>query len=207
MHAVPRGSARHPSGNWIWLVSGVLTATMLTGAVMHYARGRCTAVTGTADTTAAGAAQVHLPGHRGSAVAAAPFTRPRRQAALALFYDPGAATGSCSLGPFPADGLYASLPPQQFRSGAACGTHLEVQGPDGRVRVDVVDLCPGCAPNMINLSRAAFARVADPAPGSARVMYWPAPAALPRGTPATGASARPAATPVRATGAGSVAGC
>ncbi len=35
MHAVPRRSARHPSGNWIWLASGVLTATMLAGAAMH----------------------------------------------------------------------------------------------------------------------------------------------------------------------------
>ena len=42
-----------------------------------------------------------------------------------------------------------------------------------RVRAEVVDLCPGCAANMINLSRAAFSVVADTEPGSARVRYWP----------------------------------
>jgi expansin (peptidoglycan-binding protein) len=92
---------------------------------------------------------------------------------VAVFYDPGHAMGSCSLGPFPAGGRYASLPPARFGHSAACGSYVTVQGPRGEVRAEVVDLCPGCAANMINLSRAAFTVIASPEPGSARVRYWP----------------------------------
>jgi expansin (peptidoglycan-binding protein) len=93
--------------------------------------------------------------------------------AVAVFYDPGTAVGGCSLGPFPAGGRYVSLPPGRFGHSAACGSYLTVQGPRGQVRAEVVDLCPGCAADMINLSRAAFEVVANPGPGAARVRFWP----------------------------------
>jgi expansin (peptidoglycan-binding protein) len=93
--------------------------------------------------------------------------------AVAVFYDPDHAVGSCSLGPFPAGGRYVSLPPERFGHSSACGSYLTVRGPRGQVRAEVVDLCPGCAADMINLSRAAFARIARPGPGSARVRFWP----------------------------------
>ena len=75
--------------------------------------------------------------------------------------------------PFPAAGRYVSLPPERFGHSAACGSYLTVQGPRGQVRAEVVDLCPGCAADMINLSRAAFTRIAAPGPGSARIRFWP----------------------------------
>ena len=53
---------------------------------------------------------------------------------MAVFYDPGHAVGSCSLGPFPAAGRYVSLPPERFGHSAACGSYLTVQGPRGQVR-------------------------------------------------------------------------
>lgn len=109
-------------------------------------------------------------GHRPSGPGSGAY--PGGTPAVAVFYDPGTAAGSCELGPFPAGGRYASLPPERFGHSAACGSYVTVRGPRGQVRAEVVDLCPGCAANMINLSRAAFGVIADPGPGSARVRYW-----------------------------------
>jgi expansin len=230
MHSVPRRPARRPRGNWIWLASGMLAATVLAGATVRYSAGGCRSVTSTPSAMAAGSGLVQRAGHSAGPAAAVggsgqaansapaaggtpppansapaavgtpppagPRVLPHRPVpVIAVWYEPGSATGSCSLGPFPANGLYASLPPQQFRGGTACGSQLEVRGPRGRVRVEVVDLCPGCAPHMINLSRAAFRRAADPAPGSARVTYWqpadhvalPHVTLTPRGVPPSGA--------------------
>jgi expansin len=170
--------ARKPArGNWIWL-GGALCAVAALAAVA------------VAATTGAPAGQVAAQPPGGSAAPAAGAGQARLAprpgtggpggasylagtAAVAVFYNPGDAVGSCSLGPFPPGGRYVSLPPERFGHSAACGSYVTVQGPRGQVRAEVVDLCPGCAANMINLSRAAFAVIADPAPGSARVRYWP----------------------------------
>jgi expansin len=92
----------------------------------------------------------------------------------AVFYDPGRAAGSCGLGPFAAGGWYASLPPRSYASGQACGSYLDVYGPAGTVRAEVVDVCTDCAAGTVNLSRAAFARIADPRRGAVVVSYRPA---------------------------------
>ena len=88
-----------------------------------------------------------------------------------MFYDPGQAAGSCGLGPFPPGGWYASLPPRRYDSGRACGSYLDVRGPAGLVRAEVVDLCPDCAAGTVDLSRAAFARIADLSSGTVAVSY------------------------------------
>ena len=67
----------------------------------------------------------------------------------AVFYDPGQAAGSCGLGPFPAGGRYASLPPRSYASGRACGSYLDVYGPRGTVRAEVVDVCTDCAAGLV----------------------------------------------------------
>jgi hypothetical protein len=89
----------------------------------------------------------------------------------AVFYDPGQAAGSCGLGPFPAGGRYASLPRRSYASGRACGSYLDVYGPRGTVRAEVVDVCTDCAAGSVDLSRAAFARIADPRAGLVAVSY------------------------------------
>ena len=150
-------------GNWIWLATAVLSATVLTGAALRYASPHCPA--GIPD---AAAAATSSPAGGGPATG---FSAPPAVSAEAVFYNPGRVAGSCLLGPFPAGGLYISLPPQRYDGGAACGTYLDVQGPRGRVRAEVVDLCPGCPPTSINLNRAAFRRVAGPDADSAPVTY------------------------------------
>ncbi len=90
-----------------------------------------------------------------------------------MFYDPGHAAGSCGLGPFPAGGRYASLPRRSYASGQACGSYVDVSGPAGTVRAEVVDMCPDCGAATVDLSRAAFARIADPRTGTVAVSYQP----------------------------------
>src|SRR4029453_7405883 len=46
-----------------------------------------------------------------------------------------------------------------------------VTGPKGTVRVKVFDQCPECEPGHVDLSRTAFARIADPVAGIVDVRY------------------------------------
>lgn len=166
MHSAPNRPTRV---NWIWFPAAAVAFILLSVAVLNHGGGDC-------QPAALGApADAGVPGQAGEGGAGDPGGQPTDPTAptagLALFYDPGTATGSCSLGPFSASGFYASLPARQYDKGAACGTYLDVRGPRGKVRVEVVDLCPGCSATTINLSRAAFDRVADPGPGSAHVTY------------------------------------
>jgi len=79
--------------------------------------------------------------------------------------------GNCSYPGPPADNLYVALPPSEYDSAAPCGSYLEVNGPDGSVRVKVVDQCPECAAGHIDLSETAFARIAPLSAGLISVSY------------------------------------
>ncbi|WP_346776024.1 expansin EXLX1 family cellulose-binding protein [Micromonospora sp. HNM0581] len=89
----------------------------------------------------------------------------------ATFYDLGGSGGNCSYPAAPADGNYVALGPAEYAAGAACGGYLDVTGPKGSVRVMVLDKCPECAPGHLDLSRDAFARIADPVRGVVDVSY------------------------------------
>jgi expansin (peptidoglycan-binding protein) len=80
---------------------------------------------------------------------------------------------NCSYPSPPADGLYAALPPAEYGNAAACGEYLQVSGPDGSVRVKVIDQCPECAAGHVDLSEAAFARLAPLSAGLISVSYAP----------------------------------
>ena len=79
--------------------------------------------------------------------------------------------GNCSYPSPPADGLYVALSTPEYAKAARCGGYLEVSGPDGSVRVKVVDRCPGCAAGHIDLSETAFARLAPLSAGRIDVTY------------------------------------
>ncbi|MFD1547430.1 expansin EXLX1 family cellulose-binding protein [Nonomuraea guangzhouensis] len=91
----------------------------------------------------------------------------------ATMYELQSGGGNCSYPSSPAGNLYAALSPGEYAAAAACGGYLDVTGPKGTVRVKVVDQCPECAAGHIDLSRTAFARVADPAKGLVGVTYRP----------------------------------
>jgi expansin (peptidoglycan-binding protein) len=177
MSSVARKPAR---GNWIWLGGALCAVAALAAVAAGYAIGGTAGITVHRTATAAATTPAAVRPGTGT-----PSPGPGRGAgsaggagslagtwAVAVFYDPGTALGGCSLGPLRAGGRYVSLPPERFGHGAACGSYLTVRGPRGLVKAEVVDLCPGCAANMINLSRSAFQLIADPGPGSARVRFW-----------------------------------
>ncbi|MEU1887121.1 expansin EXLX1 family cellulose-binding protein [Micromonospora sp. WMMD987] len=102
---------------------------------------------------------------------AAPPTGSTVHKGKATFYDSKGAGGNCSYPSAPANRLYVALGPGEYSAGAACGGYLDVTGPRGTVRVLIMDQCPECAPGHVDLSREAFARIADPVQGIVGVSY------------------------------------
>ncbi|WP_406066954.1 expansin EXLX1 family cellulose-binding protein [Micromonospora sp. NBC_01638] len=107
----------------------------------------------------------------GRTLAAAPPTGNATHSGKASFYDSNGAGGNCSNPAAPANRLYVALGPTEYSAGAACGGFLDVTGPKGTVRVLIMDQCPECQPGHLDLSREAFARIADPVQGLVAVTY------------------------------------
>ena len=79
--------------------------------------------------------------------------------------------GNCSYPSPPAGQLYVALSPSEYGAAAACGSYLQVSGPDGSVTVEVADQCPECQAGHIDLSEQAFARIAPLNAGLVPVSY------------------------------------
>lgn len=52
-----------------------------------------------------------------------------------------------------------------------CGKYVNVHGPKGSVRVKIVDTCPPCASGDLDLSPAAFGKIADFAKGRVKISW------------------------------------
>lgn len=87
----------------------------------------------------------------------------------ASYYTAGR-NGMCNIGT-PPDGAYVAVGRAEYAGGKACGTYLDVTGPAGAVRVQVVDLCPGCPAGKIDLAKGAFARIGPLSAGIVPVTY------------------------------------
>ncbi|MEU9885379.1 expansin EXLX1 family cellulose-binding protein [Sphaerisporangium sp. NPDC051011] len=70
--------------------------------------------------------------------------------------------GECSLRGAVRDDLVVAVSAEEYAGASACGAYLDVTGPRGIVRVQVVGECLGCAPGEVDLSRPAFTRIAYP---------------------------------------------
>jgi expansin len=90
---------------------------------------------------------------------------------IATHYVLNGGGGNCSYPAPPPDNLYVAMPASEYAAAAPCGSYLEVTGPDGSVRVKVVDQCPECAAGHIDLSATAFARIAPLSAGLIPVSY------------------------------------
>jgi expansin len=144
MHSSPRKRVRPL---WLWAAVGVVAVTAITISTLHFVTAACANVPGSAP----------------------PLTGVTT--GQAYYYSPGGGAGSCSFGTLGRGGLYVSLGASQYAGGAACGSYLDVTGPGGHVQAEVVDFCPGCTGGGIDMSEAAFARVASSSAGTARVSY------------------------------------
>ncbi len=79
---------------------------------------------------------------------------------IATYYD-ATGDGACMLGPSPQDLMVAAMNAEEYDNAAVCGAYVHVIGPQGEATVRIVDLCPECQAGHLDLSREAFALIAD----------------------------------------------
>ncbi|KAK3941011.1 RlpA-like double-psi beta-barrel-protein domain-containing protein-containing protein [Diplogelasinospora grovesii] len=82
--------------------------------------------------------------------------------ALASYYGGNLAGGNCMFASYSLPpGIYGTaLAGANWNSAAQCGGCLRVTGPWGNsIKVMVVDQCPGCAPNQLDLFQDAFSQI------------------------------------------------
>jgi expansin (peptidoglycan-binding protein) len=85
---------------------------------------------------------------------------PPERTGEATYYDADG-SGNCSFDPSPSDLMVAAMNGVEYDMASWCGGCVEVEGPRGAVVVRIVDSCPGCSAGDLDLSREAFAAIAD----------------------------------------------
>lgn len=89
---------------------------------------------------------------------------------LATFYGATGA-GACSFDPSPGDLLVAAMNAEEYSTAAVCGAFVLVNGPKGSVTVRIVDLCPECKADHLDLSQEAFQQIAEPVQGRVAITW------------------------------------
>ncbi len=79
---------------------------------------------------------------------------------IATYYNADG-SGACSFDASPNDLMVAAMNAVEYNHAAYCGAFVQVNGPKGTITVRVVDLCPECLAGHLDLSREAFAAIAD----------------------------------------------
>ena len=88
-----------------------------------------------------------------------PNANPLHQGIATYYYATG--EGACGFDASPTDLMVTAMNADEYDNAAYCGAYLHVDGPQGAVTVRVVDLCPECQAGHLDLSREAFAQIAD----------------------------------------------
>ncbi len=148
----------------------VVVVALAVGISQATASPACASVITPATTTTTGISGISGPGAPEATLTGARATG--QTSGEATHYELAAGvTGNCSYPSPPAGQLYVALPPPEYGGSAACGSYLQVSGPDGSVTVEVVDQCPECQAGHIDLSEQAFARIAPLSAGLVPVSY------------------------------------
>lgn len=79
--------------------------------------------------------------------------------------------GNCLFPPSPDDLMVAAMNHTDYDHAALCGAFISVEGPDGSVMVRIVDRCPECPKGDVDLSREAFALIAEPRLGRVPIQW------------------------------------
>ena len=164
------GRGSHGRGGHGRAVTAGITGSAVTGAAVTGSAVTGSAVAGSAITAAA---------VTGSAITGSAVTGPANTGAAAVSQTTGEAThyvlqpgdGNCSYPAADTNQLFVALSPGEYGAAAACGSYLEVTGPDGSVTAEVVDQCPECQPGHIDLGEQAFAKIAPLSAGLVPVTY------------------------------------
>jgi expansin (peptidoglycan-binding protein) len=99
-----------------------------------------------------------------------PFDPYERHTGEGTYY---AATGAgnCSFPASPENMMVAAMNNVDYADSIYCGAYIEVTGPKGAVTVRITDRCPECLKGDIDLSREAFALIADPIAGRVPISW------------------------------------
>jgi expansin len=168
----PDGSRRWwpAPGRRRWLGVGLGAGTILGAAALALAVGISQATTAPACAAAQVPSTPQVPaGAQVPGTAQAPAVA--QVTGEATHYVLQAGAGNCSYPSPPASQLFVALSPAEYDSAAACGSYVQVTGPDGSVTAEVIDQCPPCQAGHVDLSEQAFARIAPLAAGLVPVTY------------------------------------
>lgn len=88
----------------------------------------------------------------------------------ATYYDATGA-GNCGFDATPDDLDVAAFDTASYAGSAACGACVRVKGPNGEVTVRIVDSCPGCDANHLDLSKSSFSKIAEPLRGRVPITF------------------------------------
>ena len=94
-----------------------------------------------------------------------------QRAGEATFYTFADGGGNCLFDPTPADLMVGAMNESDYDSSGICGACALVNGPEGQIRIRIVDRCPECRSGDIDLSRQAFALIADTALGRVPITW------------------------------------
>ncbi len=88
-----------------------------------------------------------------------------------ITYYAATGAGACSFDATPDDLDVAAMDAPEFDDAAVCGECVAITGPKGDLTVRVVDLCPECEKGHLDLSKEAFAKLADVSAGIVPVTW------------------------------------
>lgn len=77
------------------------------------------------------------------------------------FYDFADGSGNCGFPATPNDLMVAAMNHVDYAGSAVCGACVEITGPNGQIKVRIVDQCPECPEGDIDLSPEAFENIAE----------------------------------------------
>lgn len=93
----------------------------------------------------------------------------------ATYYDFADGSGNCSFDATPNDLMIGAMNQLDYANSAVCGACAHVSGPNGEINIRIVDQCPGCPDNHIDLSPEAFSKIADISAGIVPITWNYAP--------------------------------
>jgi expansin (peptidoglycan-binding protein) len=115
------------------------------------------------------------------APSSAPLVSRASNSGEATFYGGAVDGGMCSFTGYkiPSNLFGTALSDSNWAGGASCGVCVSVTGPTGtKVKAMVVDQCPGCGPNHLDLFPDAFAKLASPSAGVIPVSWEEVPCGI-----------------------------
>lgn len=89
---------------------------------------------------------------------------------IATYYD-ATGEGACSFDASPGDLDVAAMNAPQYGDSSVCGECVAIDGPKGKVTVRIVDKCPECKTGHLDLSKSAFAKIADVSAGRVPITW------------------------------------